>query len=113
MGEDLTKNGRVWIYPKLIKGKLYQYRNWLSYALLALMFSGPFIKVNGEQLMLFNILERKFVIFGVVFWPQDFHIFALAMLTFIIFIILFHRGIWKGLVRMGLSSNYFYGNAFP
>ncbi len=53
------------------------------------MFSGPFIKVNGEQLILLNILERKFVFFGVVFWPQDFHIFVLAMLTFIIFIILF------------------------
>lgn len=92
MGEDLINNkkgARVWIYPKLIKGKLYQYRNWLSYVLLALMFSGPFIKVNGEQLILFNILERKFVFFGVVFWPQDFHIFVLAMLTFIIFIILF------------------------
>lgn len=94
MGEFIRSNntekqGRVWIYPKLIKGKLYQYRNWLSYALLALLFAGPFIKINGEQLILFNVLERKFVFFGVVFWPQDFHIFVLAMLTFIIFIILF------------------------
>jgi len=94
MGDVTTNNntvkpGRVWIYPKLIKGKLYQYRNWLSYALLALLFAGPFIKINGEQLILFNILERKFVFFGVIFWPQDFYIFVLAMLTFIIFIILF------------------------
>lgn len=80
---------REWIYPKLIKGKLYKYRNWLSYILLALMFAGPFIKLNGEQLILLNILERKFVFFGVVFWPQDFHIFVLAMITFIVFIILF------------------------
>ena len=83
------EKGREWIYPKLIKGKLYQYRNWLSYILLGLMFAGPFIKLNGEQLILLNILERKFVFFGVVFWPQDFHIFVLAMITFIVFIILF------------------------
>ena len=86
---NTDKKPRAWIYPKLIKGKLYQYRNWVSYILLALLFSGPFIKINGEQLILLNILERKFVFFGVVFWPQDFHLFVLAMLTFLVFIILF------------------------
>ncbi|WP_051189617.1 cytochrome c oxidase accessory protein CcoG [Daejeonella oryzae] len=86
---DTSRNGRVWIYPKLIKGKLYQYRNIVSYFLLALLFTGPFLKINGEQLILLNILERKFVLFGVVFMPQDFYLFALAILTFIVFIILF------------------------
>ena len=86
---NTDKKPRAWIYPKLINGKLYQYRNWVSYILLALLFSGPFIKINGEQLILLNILERKFVFFGVVFWPQDFHLFVLAMLTFLVFIILF------------------------
>ncbi|HEY0054846.1 MAG TPA: cytochrome c oxidase accessory protein CcoG [Pedobacter sp.] len=84
-----SQSGRKWIYPRIIKGKLYQFRNWLSYFLLLLMFSGPFIKMNGEQLILFNILERKFVFFGVIFWPQDFYLFVLAMLTFMVFIILF------------------------
>lgn len=84
-----TKNSRIWIYPKLIKGKLHAYRNWLSYFLLVILFANPFIKINGEQLVLLNILESKFVFFGVIFWPQDFHLFALAMLTFFVFIILF------------------------
>ena len=83
------EGSRKWIYPQIIKGKLYQYRNWVSYALLLLMFSGPFIKINGEQLILFNIIERKFVFFGVIFWPQDFYLFVLAMLTFMVFILLF------------------------
>lgn len=82
-------NSRAWIYPKLIKGKLYTYRNWVSYALLLILFVTPFVKINGEQLVLFNIIERKFVFFGVIFWSQDFHLFALAMLTFLVFIILF------------------------
>jgi cytochrome c oxidase accessory protein FixG len=82
-------NGRKWIYPKLIKGKLYQYRNVFSWLLLALLFAGPFLKINDEQLILLNILERKFVFFGVVFWPQDFYIFVVATLIFLVFIVLF------------------------
>ncbi len=80
---------RQWMYPKLIKGKLYQYRNMVSWLLLGLLFSGPFIRLNGEQLILFNVLERKFVFFGVIFLPQDFYLFVLAMLTFMVFIVLF------------------------
>ena len=36
-----------------------------------------------------NILERKFILFGMIFWPQDFFIFGIAMLTFVVFVILF------------------------
>jgi cytochrome c oxidase accessory protein FixG len=74
---------------RIIKGKLYKYRTWLSYALLVLLFTGPIIKINGEQLVLLNILERKFVFFGVIFYPQDFHLFVFASLTLLIFILLF------------------------
>jgi len=80
---------RKWIYPKLIKGKLYRYRSVVSYFFLLLLFSAPLIKINGEQMVLLNILERKFVFFGVVFWPQDFYLFVIALLTFIVFIVLF------------------------
>lgn len=82
-------NKRKWIYPKLIKGSLYRYRSYISYFFLFLLFSAPFIKLNGEQLILLNLLERKFVFFGVVFWPQDFYLFVLALLSFIVFIVLF------------------------
>jgi cytochrome c oxidase accessory protein FixG len=87
----LTDDGksRKWIYPKVVKGKLYKYRSVLSYFFLALLFSAPFIKLNGEQLVLLNVLERKFVLFGIIFWPQDFYLFVLALLTFIVFIVLF------------------------
>ena len=80
---------RTWIYPKIIKGTLYKYRAMLSYFLLALLFSAPFIKINGEQLILLDVLARKFVFLVVVFWPQDFYLFVLALLTFIVFIVLF------------------------
>jgi cytochrome c oxidase accessory protein FixG len=83
------KGKRVWIYPKKPKGKFFNYRKWLSYFLLAALFGMPYVKIGGEPMLLLNIIERKFVIFGQVFWPQDLFIFALAMITFVVFIILF------------------------
>ena len=80
---------RIWLYPKQPSGKFYQWRGWVSVAFLAIFLILPFIKVDGEQFLLFNVLERKFILFGLIFTPQDFHLFVLAMLTFIVFIILF------------------------
>ena len=39
--------------------------------------------------MLFNILVRRFNIFGFPFWPQDFYIFVLFMIVGVVFVILF------------------------
>lgn len=83
------KGKRVWIYPKKPKGRFTNARTYVSWVLLALLFGMPFIKIGGEPLFLFNVLERKFVLFGIVFMPQDFHLFVLAMLTLVVFIVLF------------------------
>ncbi|MDP1727099.1 MAG: cytochrome c oxidase accessory protein CcoG [Bacteroidota bacterium] len=83
------KGSRLWIYPKKPKGKFYNYRIWFSWILMVLMFAGPYMKLNDRPLLLLNILERKFIIFGMVFWPQDLNLFALLMLSFILFIVLF------------------------
>jgi len=80
---------RKWVFPKKPKGKLTNYRNYLSYFLLAILFLNPWIKIDGEPILMFNILTRKFVLLGQVFWPQDFYLFALIMITLVIFIVLF------------------------
>ncbi|MAO63814.1 MAG: cytochrome c oxidase accessory protein CcoG [Balneola sp.] len=80
---------RNWIYPKKPSGRFYKARNIVAVLLLAFFFSGPFITINGNPLLLLNILERKFVIFGVAFWPQDLGLLVFGMLTFILFIVLF------------------------
>lgn len=80
---------RIWVFPKKTTGKLFRYRKILSYSFLAFLFAAPHIQLNGKQLLLFNILERKFIIFGYVFWPQDFWIFALIMILGIIIVTLF------------------------
>lgn len=83
------KGKRLWIYPKKPKGNLYRYRTWFAWFLYALFFSGPFITINDRPFLLLNVLERKFIIFGMAFWPQDLNLFALLMLVFILFVILF------------------------
>ncbi|QMU26658.1 cytochrome c oxidase accessory protein CcoG [Adhaeribacter radiodurans] len=80
---------RIWVYPKKPVGKLYEYRKLVSYGFLALLFSGPFLKINGLPVLLLNFPERKFIIFGMIFWPQDFFILLLGFLAFVVFIILF------------------------
>ena len=86
----IDKEGkRAWIFPAKPNGKLYNLRSYLSWIYLVVFFGLPFIKVNGEPLFLINIVERKFILFGSIFWPQDFFIFGLGMLIFIVFIALF------------------------
>ena len=86
----IDKEGkRAWVFPKKPSGKYYKNRKLVSYILLAFLFASPFIKINGNQFLLFNVLERRFNIFGYPFWPQDFHIFVVSMIIGIIFITLF------------------------
>jgi cytochrome c oxidase accessory protein FixG len=80
---------RKFIYPKKPKGKLYEYRKIVSYFLLLILVANPFIKVNGNQFMMFNVLERRFNIFGFPFWPQDFYLFVMSMIIGVVFVILF------------------------
>lgn len=80
---------RNWIYPKKPGGRYYKARNIVAVLLLLVFFSGPFITINGQPLLLLNVLERKFVIFGMAFWPQDLHLLVFGALAVIMFIVLF------------------------
>ncbi len=80
---------RSWVYPKKPSGKFFKYRTWVSYFLLAFLLSAPFIKLNGNQFLMFNVLERRFNIFGFPFWPQDFHLFVISMIIGVVFVTLF------------------------
>lgn len=86
---DHDTGKRAWIYAKKPKGKLYNLRTYFSWFYIIFFFATPFIKINGNPLLMLNLAEGKFSLFGVMFWPQDFFIFGLGMLTFIVFVILF------------------------
>lgn len=80
---------RKFLFPKKPSGKFYEYRKWVSYFLLIVLVANPFVKINGNQFMMFNFMERRFNIFGFPFWPQDFYLFVLFMITGIVFVIFF------------------------
>jgi cytochrome c oxidase accessory protein FixG len=80
---------RVWIYPKAPKGKFYSARSIVAVFLLTLLFAGPFLTINDHPFLLLDFLGRKFYIFGITFWPQDLHLFGIALITLIVSIVLF------------------------
>ena len=86
----VDKDGkRVWVFAKKISGKWFNKRQIVAYSLLAFLFAAPFIKIAGEPLLMFNVIKRKFVILGKVFWPEDSYLFALAMIAMVVLIIVF------------------------
>src|SRR5690554_1403576 len=86
----ITEDGkRAWVYPKKPKGRYYDKRKIVSYVLLLMLFSFPFIKINGHQFILLNFFERKFHIFGIPFWPQDFYLVMISMVVGVVFVTLF------------------------
>lgn len=80
---------RNWIYAKKPKGRYYNKRNILSYVLLGFLFLGPWLRIGGEPLLMLDVLGRKFIILGQVFWPQDFHLAVFAFIIGLVFIIVF------------------------
>jgi cytochrome c oxidase accessory protein FixG len=89
IGTINNEGKRAWVYPKKPSGRFYKYRSYVSYFLLLILLSAPFIKINGNQFLLFNVIKRKFNIFGFPFWPQDFHLLVVSMIVGVVFIILF------------------------
>ncbi len=80
---------RQWIYAKKPQGELYKKRQWVGYSLLLFLFVAPFIKINGEPFLMFNIIDRKFSILGNLFYPQDLYIFVFGMLIVMVCVVLF------------------------
>jgi cytochrome c oxidase accessory protein FixG len=86
----VNKEGkRNWIYSKKPSGRFYNGRTVFSIFLLIILFVTPFIKKNGQPFLLLNIIDRNFILFGIPFGPHDFHLLVIAMISVIVFIILF------------------------
>jgi cytochrome c oxidase accessory protein FixG len=68
------------IYPREAKGWYASWR-WVCVWLTQLVFYGlPWLSWNDRQAVLFDLGARKFYIFGVVLWPQDFIYLALLLI---------------------------------
>ena len=83
------RGGRKWVYAKKPSGKWYSRRTIVASVLLAFLVIAPFLRFNGHPFILLDIVNRKFIIFGAIFWAQDTFVLALLMLSFVLFIVLF------------------------
>ena len=94
-----ARGKRIWVFPKKPKGRYHTLRAIVAIFLLVGLFAAPFIKVDGHPFILLNIIDRRFIIFGTPFWPQDFHLIALALISLVLFIVLFtviYGRVWCG-----------------
>jgi cytochrome c oxidase accessory protein FixG len=92
---------RQWIYPRQPEGRYYTSRIYASWLLLALLFVGPFARVNGNPLLMINFPARRFSILGQIFWPHDMAMFAIALLIYFTAIMVFTAAfgrLWCGWV---------------
>jgi cytochrome c oxidase accessory protein FixG len=86
---SVARDGRRrWVYARQPSGRLYSARTALSVFLIAFLLLAPFITVHGQPLMLLDILNRRFVILGTLFMPQDFHIVVVLALTVLVTVVL-------------------------
>ena len=84
--EELYKK-REKIYAREVHGIFAGLRLLTVGVLLGLYYGMPWVNWEGRQAVLFDLPARKFHIFGLTFWPQDF--FYLSMLLIIAAIALF------------------------
>lgn len=59
------------IYPRSVSGLFARWRLILVIATQLLFYGLPWVSWNGRQAILFDLVQRKFYIFGLVLWPQD------------------------------------------
>ncbi len=89
------------IYPREIKGRFARLRRIAMFVLLGMFYGGPWLTWGGRQAVLFDLPERKFYIFGMTLWPQDF--LYLALLLIILAICLFFFTAIAGRVWCGFA----------
>jgi len=68
------------VYPRETDGRFQRLRRLAMFVLLGFYYLAPWIQWGGRQSVLFDLPARKFYVFGLVFWPQDFFFLALLLM---------------------------------
>lgn len=68
------------IYPRAISGYFTRLRWFMVYFTQILFYGTAWLSWNDRQAVLFDLAARKFYIFGLVFWPQDFIYLAILLI---------------------------------
>ena len=89
------------VYPRDVSGRFDRLRKLAVYWLLGMYYLFPWFTWNGRQAVLFDLPARKFYIFGLTFWPQDF--ILLSMLLAILALTLFFTTALAGRLWCGFA----------
>lgn len=89
------------IYTRRLQGFFRDVKKWTLIPMMAAYFLLPWIHIDGRQSIWFDLPERKFHIFWLTFWPQDFML--LAWLLIIAAFALFTVTVLVGRVWCGFS----------
>jgi len=68
------------IYPRGVRGPLQRLRHAAAFSLLGIYYLLPWLRWDGRQAVLLDLPARKFHIFALTFWPQDFLFLALLLI---------------------------------
>ena len=80
------------IFPREVSGRFARMRVLSVWGLLGLYYCMPWVEWGGRQAVLFDLPARKFYVFGLVLWPQDF-IFLTALLVIAAFGLFFFTAV--------------------
>lgn len=67
------------VYPREVSGRFNRLRVLAVVALLGWYYALPWVTWEGRQAVLFDLPARKFYLFGLALWPQDFIYLALLL----------------------------------
>ena len=90
---------RRWLYPRLSRGTHWKRRRLVAWGLIAFFTVLPWLRWNGSPLVLLDLPNRKFYIFGTTFLPTD--TLPLALSILIIFLTIFFLTAVMGRVWCG------------
>lgn len=76
-----VNTGEETIHAKRMPGRFRRLK-WLASTVWIIFFIGPYLRWEGQQAVLFDIVNRKFHVFGITILPQDVWLLAMVMLFF-------------------------------
>ena len=64
------------VYARAVSGRFHRLRVVAVFALLGLYYALPWVRWDARQAVLFDLPARKFYLFGLTFFPQDFYLLS-------------------------------------
>ena len=79
---------RVWLYPKEVAGRFATNRHRVAWLLMIAYLGVPWLRWNGNPLILADWPGRKLVLLGWNFWAKDIPMFLPLLFAFILLVFL-------------------------